>query len=325
MLKDINMTSFNIAIINPNDYIPSVYSTEKIKDDIEDFIKIVKVADTTEMMKVVIKVINLTEKQTGHTTRCSESSSHIYDICHTIQDKHYTGKDANYVASRLAYGHLNIYGNCVIIKSKINTDGSCSTDNITIDDIVQILRRKFVHKGIMINTNDTINEITYMCNPAERLTPKEIENIKGFEYQFLNYVFGLYIFLHPPDTIINNNASLISNKHVVGPAMLTLRSIDGELVDIDENLYTQIITTIKDGGFSRNLELNESVEPIREKSGKQLISNFYTVLSSRYYKCSKKTEKSNKYIDLLKKISTDTPLNTITIHKLAQDSEHKKT
>lgn len=318
------MASFNIAIIQPNDYIPTVYDTEKLKHDLEDYIKIVKVSDTQEMMEVVIKSINLTTKQTGHTTKCFESERHMYDMCHTIQDKNYKGKDVNYIASRLVYGRLNIYGNSVFIKSKINTDGTCSTDNLTIDDITEIYRSKFVHKAVLINSDDKINEITYVSNPTERLTPKEIENIKGLEYQFLNYVIGMYIYLLPPNTITNKDASLISYKHVVGPVIVTLRTIDGDIIDITQELYTQIITVMKNGSYSRNFATDESVDPVRDKSGKQVISNFYTILSSRFCKCSKKNLNSEQYETTLKKIISQTPLNTIVAHKIAQQEEKKK-
>ena len=152
----------------------------------------------------------------------------------------------------------------------------------------------------------------------------KIENIKGLEYQFLNYVIGMYIYLQPADTVTNKDASLISYKHVVGPVILTLRTMDGEMIDINKEIFAQIITVMKDVTSPRNLAVNESVDPVKNKEGKQIISNFFTILLSRYCKCSKKTLTDTQYDEILKKIISQTPLNTIVTCKISQYGEKKK-
>ena len=168
------MQKFNIAVIKPNNYIvtevvPKNFELDYIEETVEDFIEFITVDNTNNMMEIIVDKIQLTPDVMGHTTKCYEDDKYVYQLCHTVPEKSdEIASNINGVASHLGEGQLKIYGTCVLIKTKLLPNNTCESSNLTINDIIGVLQKKFVHKGVIVRTDESVDEFTYYRDPIEQ-------------------------------------------------------------------------------------------------------------------------------------------------------------
>ena len=98
------------------------------------------------------------------------------------------------------------------MNSLIKDNGTCIPDNFTIDDIINIMYKKHVHKGIIIKTDDTFEEITFYNNPLEDKLKEQSNNYRYIELSLFKFNLIMYIQLYPVNNIINKKATKLFGK-----------------------------------------------------------------------------------------------------------------
>ena len=149
---------FHIASVDLNkfeDFENSLWiDIEKVKQLI-DFIK------TDNLQKSINEYFNSElqqEKYDLDTLDCLYTRTHIYQIVFG-----YNNENENYIGSVINYKRKPIKGKILIVKIKIHIDEndtySYSEDNISINDIIHIIKELFYHTGYHIT--DKITEFVY--------------------------------------------------------------------------------------------------------------------------------------------------------------------
>ncbi|AYV78755.1 MAG: hypothetical protein Edafosvirus30_6 [Edafosvirus sp.] len=314
------MSKFEIAIIKPNNYIitdiiPKNLELDKIEENIEDFIDIVSVENTNEMMEIVVDKIQLTSDIMGYTTKCCENENYVYQICHTVPEKSQEATAIiNGIASHLGEGQLKIYGTCVLIKTKILSNNTCESTSVNINDIAYVLQRKFLHTGVIVRTDESVDEFTFSKDPIEQFT-SEMSNYRYLEMEYLNMIFMIFIELVPKHNTINKKTSILSYSHKIhGDTLIVLKTTENEYVDLDKQLFNKVMTCISDLSIPRTLieteDLNGTV-----KNGKQLVMNFYTTIANRYLNYCKKYTNDEYQNEIRQEILNRPPLNIVLVKK----------
>lgn len=284
-----------IAIIDVNDLkynecdmIHSNFSYQKISDILIDYITLKDVSDEDEMMQVIInEVANKNPDYPIHTATSRNMYTDLYLMCHIspskeiyqefkLQDVKYNG-----IASYLTDIGLRIYGKAVIFK--INNDNN-KLQTITLNEITEIFISKFIHKGIVVNTDDDITECKFIFNPVDWISPNEISKYKYYETEILGKVF--MIFFDTTSIISNNIANKIySGQTIKGRTIIGMRDqysdmndLEVRYEDLDKNTFQQLVKFCNDINQSRLLKNDEDIRII---DGKRIYNNFYKVLNNR--------------------------------------------
>jgi hypothetical protein len=319
------MSSFKIAIILENDFTITDFNPEKINDDyiyenIIDFVKIVEINSTDQMMETIINTLELTPNVVGNTSNINEAHDHIIQMCHTIDDQSFTStKPYNQIANCLLNGPSNdgnnngsLKGSVVCMKSEIMADGTYNIASITINDICNIYRKKCVKRGILIEP-DNENCFHFMIDATEWLTQTEKNNYKYFEFRLLENIVRIYVELEPSIDKINTPLSSIFGKHhVKGIGLLTLLDQEGKYLDIDLELYNKLVAILSDKSVSRTITVDEDYHD-NIINGIKVNNNFYRILNTRYNKFIK--QYNCKYI-----IENTGQNDRKYLHELMQDN-----
>lgn len=128
-----------------------------------------------------------------------------------------SNKLSNQYANILNPEKIPIYGNIIIIKNKF-IDNKVVNDEIKLDDVANILIHFYYHKGVMINENGELTEITFSGNKPEELIGYKFEPI---ETKLIVEMLGIKIFGHiEKSDKVNATASAIFNTEIKGKVFL---------------------------------------------------------------------------------------------------------
>jgi len=290
------MDKFNIVIIRKNDFqfdiskfdSGSNYNIDRqlLKNSIGPYIEIVE-TDCKTMMEVVVNTIKLEGKLLGDTTVCHQDDKYIYQICHFNPEKNnmeINNEDMNGLSSHLVMDHNMVYGSTVLIKSKISENFTCVPQSVKdIDEIVDLLCMRVLHKGIMIKTNGTVENIQFYDNPLEKLTKEECSEYRWLELPFLKFAFIIFIKLNPePDEINKKATRLVGNYRVKGDVLVISKSTENDYLDIDRSLF-KVIDKLTWGKLSKRKLIEEETED-KKINSLPIVMNRYCILMERYKK-----------------------------------------
>jgi hypothetical protein len=297
--------------------------TEEIKSHL--LIKQVKFCD---MMESIVLDIGLTPELIGESPVIFDTSSNVYQLCFVGIEKHPSSPQdtINSIATYLT--GERVYGNVVFLNSKITSNGTCIPDNSQIDDLVDILVSKFVHKAIFIphDTSQQVSEFTYQTHPLEYFESNE-ENYKNYtSYEFDIIGFGLCLFTsnNSNDQNINKRATcLLGKQKLYGNTLLLLKSAN-EYYDLDKTTYSKLFKISHAPLSTRKLTQDEEKQD-EKINGLPIVKNKYCILENRYSNYKNRCGYCN--VDLTKEL-TCTGCYRIKYHdeKCQQSDwfEHKK-
>jgi hypothetical protein len=284
--------SFNIIIINPNnfcisDFIPSKINYNEILTFLIEHTTIINVSSPNDMMGTIINTLNLSQDIHGNTTTIFESSNYIVQMCHLLDDQLNTfNKPINEIANIYHKGITQpekkdiIKGHVVCMKTNIIND-KFEVDSLNIEDLATILYRNCVKRGIVLNQN-SIDEFEYVAEPIEFMTLDEKLNTKFFEFNISEYIVKVFIEIKPSFDTLNESLSALFGKHnVYGRGFVTLQTIDGKFIDLNIDIFEKILYILSDRQNINNNEINNT-------------DNFYRLIDKRY-KLFKKNNPSKKY------------------------------
>jgi len=288
------MKKFNIFKIKENDYYLSEkinikeITKDKIKKDIENLIEKVTV-NHENMMEEIVKIINLKEYEIGDTSLCHEDNNFIYQICHMRRkykdSKEIKKENLNCLATTLTTSKETIYQNAVLLCSRINEDSTCTPENIEINDIVNLLYKKFVHVGLLVEPNK-VTEVKFRKSPFENL---KNENIEDYRYSDRE-IFGLKLYINgqldPKPNILNKKMTKLYGLHkVYGKVILIAKTHDYNVTDINKELFNKLLSICEGPMENRVLSKNElSNRKIEQNNNTSKIMNCLNIIEKRYSK-----------------------------------------
>ena len=295
-----------IAIINSNDVSYSDtdmnfanLSPDKITDVISDFFIFKEIEDSDQLMNTIITEISGEDNSLPiHTSVVSHIRDELYQMCHVtpLSEEIYTKlkfKKYNGIASYLSDINMRLYGKAVIFK--INGKDNSLT-SLNQDSITKIFRSKFIHQGVIINSDNTFDTCQYIFNPVDWIGVSELSNYKYHEVEILGLIFMIFHNLcdQTADANINDAANILLDdtnvklySKIKGRVIIAVREYYTDIND-QRNVYTDIdIDTVKKviklcNDFSQSRKLSES-EDINGQmcDGRRIHVNFHQILENR--------------------------------------------
>lgn len=294
-------TQIDILVIKPNtfEFNKQLYykNIDTLSNDISQFIEI-KTIDFSEMMDNIITIINLTPELIGHSPIVHETNTHVFQLCYVGSDspddkelacvKVDDNKPTNNIASYL--NGEKTYGTVVALSSVINDDYTCTPDNITVNNIANILYSKFIHKGIYIgvNENENIIEFDYSSHPIEfyKIEKEEdFDNFKIIDAVFMGFSLCMVIQKNPINNTINKRATRIFGTHRINGDVLLISKSTHEYYDLSTTIFNKIHCLSYGPLKLRELDENEKqAESVHEQKYKstQTALNKYVILDKKY-------------------------------------------
>lgn len=283
---DVNDVFFNLDAISK-----SQFTEDTITDLISDHIEIKNLNNSQdELMQLLIQELITDNEFAIHTSQVSYINNELYQLCHVYltKDTYETIKNKNIkyngVASYLSDTNLRVFGKAILLKYN-----DTNLENLTISDVVNLFIKKFVHKGIIVNENDSsINEFKFIYNPIDWVTVEEHYKYKYYELEVYDKILMIF-FDETIKTNKNNIISILINKNIYGTAILALRNHyqdmnDTNIIynDLDEDTYKKLINIVnnKQNNTPINAEINNSEQSVSSNT------NFHKMLNKQ----------NNKYV-----------------------------
>jgi len=293
------MKKYKIAVINPNSYKMNYGdSEEKICHDIKKDIKIIEI-EHENLVENIVKELNLTTNQIGDSSICYENDEVVYQLFYLDNKKRDKDEKINGICSILSLDHVEIYGKCILMVTKIVEDYTCRPSSLTENDIVKLLYKKANHKCLIVKPGEIETSI-FTHDPLEKIDKDEIKNYKYIEFNILK--FNLIIFIQikaKPDKINKKMTCLIGDKKIYGTCIIASKSTENEYLDIDNKLFKKLYLLSQSKLSYRDLSEDEKND--KKIKGLPVVQNRYCILKQRLKNhiekctgCGKELE--NKYI-----------------------------
>jgi len=133
-------------------------------------------------------------------------------------------------------------GNMIIIKrSIINKD--FNYEDVTIDDITDIIRNQIIHSEVILGENN-INEKHYIYNPLDiNFGQSHIDNVRYHEFKFLDFRLFFHVDTKASHEKLNKIASGIYGQNIYGNVLISLAD-NSDSSPLNLNLTSELINQI---------------------------------------------------------------------------------
>lgn len=286
-----SIEKFTIGIVKPNkfdisdvDLSDTVKLKSMIRDMVSQHIEFVEISSPDEMMCTVIDTIGLKDHLKGDTDQCYETSTNLYQLCHLNMENNGqkdNEEDINRIGCYLTGN--KVYKSAVFINCMIGEDYRCVSASVDLNNIVDIIFSKVVHKGVHIPIDGSVEEITFNKSPIESFSKQEVDNMRFIEIPFLkfNLVGIVKVDLDEEEDKINRRATrLAGNARIHGPMILVSKSTEHEFIDFDLDVYKKLLAVA--GGTSENRNLEDIEDKDEEDHKLPIVMTRYTVLDRRF-------------------------------------------
>ena len=267
---------FNIVIIKQNDLNVTVETLDQIKP-----YTIFESVCHDEMMELVVKTIELDKDQMGSTTLCYDDDKLIYQLCHFNKEDNGSKndeKDKNCLASALTLGQLSVYGDCVLICSRIVDDFTCGSETITPDTLSELYLKKMVHIGIKVYPDGKLEEIKFVEDPFDMVDNRN--NYQIVETPFYKFsLLQLIQYVAEPD-ILNRDATKVSGRFKVhGISYFVSKVTETDYEDLTIDLFKNMVKLAE--GDLRDRELKDDEKDDQKKDNIPIIMNRHCIIKKR--------------------------------------------
>ena len=183
-------SSFNVLLIKPNDI--SMFDFNNV-NYITDLMKMdsLKVIETNsdDIGRVLAENLNPTnlDNTIAVTNICFEQKEELYEICFLdLPKENKTQDNVNDLATMLDISKEKIYGNAIVLKTHLPENNySMKLIDSTKDTIRSILESRVNHKGVFINDEGEMTEMTFrdINTKLKELTTwkPDYSGLNGFE------------------------------------------------------------------------------------------------------------------------------------------------
>ena len=270
---------FAIASVKPNKFIfeYDIYfnNKAKLKEDIEPIINFINTTNDTLMHDIVTN-IDMSDTIMGETQICHENEHHVYQLCYTKNKS----TDINHISTFLIDNGDIVNKGGVFISSKIDKlSHQCVPDSVCLDDIVDVLYSKFVHKAVKVGIN--VEEYEFKNNLLENVANKESYVFSQMQI----YNFNLVVFYKKDadvDDKINKFATRLSGSVIYGDVYIA--SIVSEQSVKFDDLSKETFDKLLDNSYGpicyRALDESESIDGTRVNN-LPVVMNKHCVLDNR--------------------------------------------
>lgn len=235
---------FNIAFIPPNNCCyknnDNDINLTAIKALISEFITFVE-TDHHNLMDKICSIIKLTPNYVGDTDIVYETCDNLVQICYlSLENNNLQENEDDFNMLASIFAAKKIYGNAIILNARIDsTTYKCSDLTITLDELVDIFYKKYVHKGIYCAHNGEIKEFNYNFSPLEYLKLPEGNNEYSIvEFNSFNFYFSAYFKTKSSDPV-NKVASRLLCKKVFGDVIFGMITTEHENLDFSRVLFME--------------------------------------------------------------------------------------
>lgn len=296
-----------IAIIKENkiskyDYIDKEkkeLKKEELKEELKKYVEIREIKNE-DLMYTIVNELEQTPEMLGSTSMSYQDDKNIYQICHLDKTINVTG-ERNEIVKQSENGVCNILSldeevkdKGILIKSKINEKNICEMDNVKdIDEIIDIIEKSSIYKGVKIDTEGNIEEKKYIDSPEEIITEK---NKIWYGLNIYIYKFELIIYLKlesQENNKLNKKATrLIGNYKIYGDVYIVSRKNENQYLNITKEMYEKMDKTLWGDIKSRELT-KEELKDGEMKDGLPIVLNRYRILNNRYNNVKKEMKESD--------------------------------
>jgi hypothetical protein len=309
--------TFNIIVIKPNEISNLNTRSEAFDNEIKKITEIVKVDDNSFGECIVEKLGMYRENEEvdlqGDTEVCDETyDKKIYQFCYVDPFDNNTNDETetetklklqnNKLASNLLYVQKKITGNIVLFCCKIGKDGTAKNISMTIDDLKDILNRKFFHKAIYCHSSGNMLEFTYHNdmnifnedNQDVSIRP-QLQNIwdlmkTGIYYEFSIFKYNLILVTQTEKYGNESNKiiSLLINDAVAKGSFVILHKIT------EQDYYNITIPELKKMVYLHKMQqLDENESDDKKINNLLVVKNKYVTLHNKYSKFKSDPENLN--------------------------------
>jgi len=174
----------------------------------------------------------------AQTNICYETKDYLYEICYLDIPKEKKNNDTiNQLATLLDITNEQIFGNAILIKTYLPISSSeMKIISSNKDDIKTILESRVNHKGVFIDTDKSLKQLTYrdLKVKLRELFDEEMEALSKIEIPFLKHNFIMFYnkdSLDEENTIVRDIAQKKINGEVFIISMVTNTLFTDILVD----------------------------------------------------------------------------------------------
>lgn len=266
-----------IAAIRPNNFNfeNTTYDdikTSKLNDILRPYIDILKVEYNAEneLLQNISQLFECTETNICRTNKCYEDHIHDVYLMYIADDENIINNDkfkcdVNHLGRFMSEKHEPVLGRCILL----NTRGSTNCD-ITFDMVIEIIRSKIFHRGIMVSPSGEIRETCFIQNPIENTHFTE-KNSRCIHIEFLDRIICVFLECIPLTDKYNKLATILCKQFrihgdiIVG---LVMKYPAIEVIDIDMDMFNKILC----------IRSNTSTRDVDGFNGEPNKQNFYYVL-----------------------------------------------
>lgn len=303
------------AIVECNDikfyednYDHRTFSRENITELIEDYIEFKNIKQD-DFIETLINIIG-NHPNGLHTANINHDVNTLFQMCHiyksdsdnnimdnttdiitdtttNIANKQNNNK-FNGIASILTdMAAFDVYGKAIIFKID-TTDDINKLDKITLDDIIDKIIQKYVHKGVVIdadNVDNSIMEYSYVLNPVDKIRTNDINNYKYKEVAFIDKILMFFINITKQNISSKKNeiVSKIYGEDVFGQVFVGARE---QIVDSRETKRKyfsiskeDILNIYKIYEQNKQIIIDTNDMIVMSSSGKRLYTNFRKIIN----------------------------------------------
>lgn len=275
----------------------------KFKEDVLPYFDIITI-DFSIMMDKITEIIELNPTLLGHSPVIYETATNIYQVCYVdSKDNSNINKDTdvNIIGSCLI--GEEIYGKAVVVNSMITAEKTCEPDTMTLDNIVDILYSKFVHKGIHISASQVVTEFTYLCHPIEYYNisnQSDYDNYKIINVDLLDFELCVVVEINPKNKVVNKRATRLVGTEIVYSEVLIISKGTHEYFDLNLQVYEKLNElsygdiSMRSADYKSEKEASDMVEKMDNKNS---IENKYVGLERAYNNKQKKCDYCGNTLD----------------------------
>jgi hypothetical protein len=299
--------NFTILVINPIHVNDNFVVNENIIKNIIEKINDANIkrvtTDSKNFTSDIVEGLELESNKTSiNTTILHEEEQYIWQMCYIDEYKKNDKErklynELNHIASFLTQDKKTIYGKTVLFCSKVNDLGSCDNASMSINNILQLLKKKLSHIGCTITQNGKVHEFEYTDTLKDLFDQPEnwkfyetsIYGTSGFHLQlFYDHSDGSStseVFAQTGSSTsevkhINKLASVLCNKKMFGNVKVICKSSEHNFVDIDSSLLLRLRNVLRGPLTYRNVEEKYNTD---EKDDRKLkiVKNRWWILKSK--------------------------------------------
>lgn len=233
----------------------------KLVTNIDKFVAFVDVDNPQKMIELAVDKCKMIPNVTmGYTTTCYEDNNLIYQLIHV----HHGNNDAvesennkiNAIATTLAENKTPIF-NCSILTCSIMDENGINfvPTNVTKQHLIDLIKLRSCHKGILIDENSSAVETTFIFDPYEcfdLIIKSNKENGDGENLEpnmsLINIVLGGFDIVCVCDknanAKLNHFASFMFKLEIKGACLMYIRHKGSDFINFDQVFFDKIKTLL---------------------------------------------------------------------------------